>query len=71
MTVKNVFWAVDWIESERGWGQKYSHTDWFKSEKKAQAAIKKHWDNEEKINPSGETPDWYMRPNVPELRVKK
>ena len=60
--VKAVY-RVDWIECERGWGQKkISHSD-FNSVEEAKQAIKEHWAD----YLDGPTPDYYIRPSEPYL----
>ncbi len=53
-------WAVEWWESERGWGQKpIGSTDLFETKQEALNAIKKHWDD----YPNGPAPDYYIFPS--------
>lgn len=50
-------YRVDIIESERGWGQKIDETIYFDNEAEAKKFAA---DYNEKHNPPGPTPDWYM-----------
>lgn len=50
-------WKVNIIESERGWGSKVDETKYFDSEESARKFVK---DYNDKHNPPGPTPDWYM-----------
>lgn len=45
------------IESERGWGQKVDEVIYFNTKDEASKYIKEY---NEKYNPVGPTPDWYM-----------
>ena len=45
------------IESERGWGQKVDETIYYDNEAEAKQFVK---DYNEKYNPPGPAPDWYM-----------
>lgn len=49
-------WAVDLIESERGWGQRCDETVEFNDKAKAEAYVKEF--NAKNNLPV--TPDWYM-----------
>lgn len=48
---------VNIIESEQGWGSKIDEVKEFKTQKKADAFIKKY----NAKNTEKEVPDWYMR----------
>lgn len=50
-------WKVNIIESERGWGSKVDETKYFNSE---ESARKFAADYNDKHNPPGPAPDWYM-----------
>ena len=50
-------WRVDIVECERGWGSKVDETLYFDNEQEAKDYVK---DYNEKYNPSGPAPDWYM-----------
>ncbi len=50
-------YRVDIIESERGWGSKIDETIYFDNELEARLYVKTYND---KYNPPGPTPDWYM-----------
>lgn len=56
MAAIEVRYAVDLIESERGWGQKVDDTYYFDEELYAQRFITKFNDKNDKSI----TPDWYM-----------
>ena len=59
-----------WEESERGWGTRPDGVTIALTKEDIASAIKRHWDNEKKHNPSGETPDEYTRPcGDPKLTV--
>ncbi len=45
------------IESERGWGSKIDETLYFDNEAEARKYVK---DYNDKYNPPGPAPDWYM-----------
>ena len=45
------------IESERGWGSKVDEEIYYDNEAEALAFVKSYND---KYNPPGPTPDWYM-----------
>jgi len=49
--------AVDIIESEAGWGSKVDETLYFDDEPSAKQYVKEYND---KHNPPGPTPSWYM-----------
>lgn len=60
-------YAVDWFESERGWGSKIDDTSYYKTKEEADRIVE-NWEREElKRNPSGITPDYYYRPLKPRL----
>ncbi|HET8688874.1 MAG TPA: hypothetical protein VFM18_19865 [Methanosarcina sp.] len=72
----NIFavYAVQWEESERGWGTRPDGASFHCSIAEAQAFIKHYWDREKANNSTGEVPDEYSRPvsGKPELiRVKR
>lgn len=50
-------YRVDIIESERGWGSKIDETIYYDNEAEARAYVKEYND---KYNPPGPAPDWYM-----------
>lgn len=50
-------WKVQIIESERGWGSKVDDELYFTEENEARLYVK--WYND-KYNPPGPAPDWYM-----------
>lgn len=50
-------YRVDIIESERGWGSKIDETKYFDNEQEARDFVKSYND---KYNPPGSVPDWYM-----------
>lgn len=50
-------YRVDIIESEAGWGSKVDETIYFDNEAEARKYVKEY---NEKYNPPGPTPDWYM-----------
>lgn len=50
-------YRVDIIESERGWGSKIDDTLYFDNEEEARQYAKAY---NEKYNPPGPAPDWYM-----------
>ena len=58
-------WAVDIIESERGWGSKVDETKLFDSKESADAFVKEY----NKDNTAAVAPDWYMAAQTP-YRVK-
>ena len=62
----NVVWAVDIIESERGWGQRTDETVEFKTKAKADAFVKKY--NSKNNEPV--VPDWYMYAAEPRQVIK-
>lgn len=49
-------YRVDFIESERGWGQKIDDIKYFDTAQEAQKFVK---DYNDKHNPPGPVPDWY------------
>jgi hypothetical protein len=53
----NNAYRVDIIESERGWGSKVDEVKYFDTEESALAFCKEYND---KYNPPGPAPDWYM-----------
>ncbi len=55
-------WAVDIIESEAGWGSKVDDTITFPTKEEAVAYVKYYND---KYNPPGPTPSWYMYAGQP------
>lgn len=61
----NAVWAVDIIESERGWGSKIDETKLFDSKESADAFVKEY----NKANTADVAPDWYMAAQTP-YRVK-
>ena len=61
----NNVWAVDIIESERGWGSKVDETKLFDSKESADAFVKEY----NKDNTAAVAPDWYMQAQTP-YRVK-
>ena len=50
-------YRVDIIESERGWGSKIDDSLYFDNEEEARQYAKEY---NEKYNPPGPVPDWYM-----------
>jgi len=50
-------YLVDIIESERGWGSKIDDSLYFDNEEEARQYAKEY---NEKYNPPGPVPDWYM-----------
>jgi len=53
-------WAIDWWESEKGWGQKpLGSRSLYESRQDALKAIKEHWAG----YPDGPTPDYYIFPS--------
>lgn len=61
----NAVYRVDWTEYERGWGQRPDGSSLHPNIEEAKKAIKEHWDREKERNPSGRTPDWYVKPGKP------
>lgn len=58
MEVKTVeVWAVDILESERGWGNRIDDTRYFETKQQAQEFVKEY--NKDN-NPLLPVPDWYM-----------
>lgn len=57
-------YEVQWYESERGWGQQYSHSKYFVTLDGAKQHIKKEWEDKDR---SGPVPDWYLFPMEPKL----
>jgi hypothetical protein len=55
-------WAVDIIESERGWGSKVDETKLFETQEEA---VKFSKDYNAKYNTATEVPDWYMSAQTP------
>lgn len=55
-------WAVDIMESERGWGQKIDDTHYFLSEQEARDFERLY--NKE-FNSKDYTPSWYMQAMTP------
>ncbi len=55
-------WAVDIIESERGWGSKVDETIHFDSKEEAEKYVK---DYNTKYNSKSTVPDWYMYAAAP------
>jgi hypothetical protein len=60
-------YKVVWIECERGWGQRPFHTSYYDTFNQAKKEINDHWADEKKKNPSGQTPECYIRPDEPIL----
>jgi len=58
-----LFWKVDIIESERGYGQKIDHVVYFYGNEKRKA--RRCVDKYNKQNTSETVPDWYMRADGP------
>lgn len=50
-------YRVDIVESERGWGSKIDESIYFDNEHEAHAYVQEYND---KHNPPGPVPDWYM-----------
>lgn len=50
-------YRVDIIESEAGWGSKIDESIYFDNEPEARAYVKEY---NQKHNPPGSAPDWYM-----------
>jgi hypothetical protein len=50
-------YQVNIIESERGWGQKVDETIYFSTDVKAKTYVQEY---NNKYNPPGPAPDWYM-----------
>lgn len=50
-------WAVDMLESERGWGNRIDETVRFETEELAQAYVTEY---NTRFNSSPTVPDWYM-----------
>jgi hypothetical protein len=50
-------WKVEIIESERGWGSKVDEVLYFTEQAEAATYVKEY---NEKYNPPGPVPDWYM-----------
>jgi len=53
----------EWIESERGWGQRTDGYSVHLNAKDLEKYIQEYWDREKKTNPSGVAPDCYVRPD--------
>lgn len=68
-TGKVPVYMVVWIESEQGFGQKPFDKTYYDTIEQAQADIKEHWISEQLKNPSGQTPEWYIRPEDPTLTL--
>lgn len=62
----NNLWAVDIIESERGWGSKVDETKLFETQAEAAEWARAY---NAKYNTAKEVPDWYMSAQTP-YRVK-
>jgi len=60
-------YAIDWLESERGWGSKIDDTTYYKTKKEAQDVCDKWLADELKRNPSRIAPDYYYQPQEPRL----
>jgi len=58
-------WAIDWTESERGWGQRPDGTSLYKSEELAKKHIKEDTDRKSKDK---EVPECYSFPGKPYLK---
>jgi hypothetical protein len=58
---------VDWVESERGWGQRPDGYSLHLTREDAEAFIKDYWDKMPDRGPRGEVPDEYSRPGEPML----
>lgn len=63
----NAKWAVEWWDSERGWGQSYLYTQFFETKDEAQKAINDHWDEQ----PGGRAPDYYIFPSLDSPYLKE
>lgn len=57
-------WAVDMLESERGWGSRVDETIYFETKDEAEAYKK---DYNEKYNNKKNVPDWYIVAMSPRL----
>ena len=55
-------WRVDVIESERGWGSHVEDVFYFTEQAEAAVWVKEY---NEKWNPPGPVPDWYMAAMAP------
>lgn len=60
-------YAVDWLESERGWGSKIDDTTYYKTKEEADKVCADWLVEERKRNPSGRAPDYYYQPQDPRL----
>ena len=54
---RQIYYRVDIIESERGWGRKIDDTKYFDSEQSAKDFCTEY----NSKNPPGPAPDWYMQ----------
>lgn len=59
-------WAVDIVESERGWGSKIDETKLFDNKEEADKFV---YTYNTKYNTAAVAPDWYMSAQTP-YRVK-
>lgn len=67
MTLMNVVWQVELIESELGWGLRIDEVIEFETEAKAKAFVKKF--NSRNNEPT--VPDWYMYATEPHQVIQK
>lgn len=55
-------YAVDFLESERGWGSKIDNIEYYDTEIEAINRVSEY---NKKHNPPGPAPDWYMLAMTP------